>query len=224
MTAGYLEQHHTFMKPIHESEQATLAPTRITSYICIHRHCRHLQTQANALQQPAVEAMTLPALPPTVTTPPTHIRMISWTSNLTKGNQQLDKWYQRMGHPPPTVFQGTQKVKPYCSLPILCQGKATQSSERQGRAEQCILTWYHVSHGPRSSRLRLRVFPPCVSDSRWSCPRNPTIVKSIDCHSSYLSFIDTITRYIWVFPLKSKHPPIELIDKFLSRYGNKHPH
>ena len=43
-----------------------------------------------------------------------------------------------------------------------------------------------------------------------------TIIKSIEGNTSYLSIVDAATRYLWVFPLKSKQPPIELVDKFLS--------
>jgi hypothetical protein len=46
----------------------------------------------------------------------------------------------------------------------------------------------------------------------------------MDIHHTSLSIIDVATRYLWIFPLKSKHPPIALIDKLLHRYGNKHPH
>jgi hypothetical protein len=52
-------------------------------------------------------------------------------------------------------------------------------------------------------------------------PTGPTIVKSIDGHTTYLSIVDAATRHLWVFPLKTKHPPIGLIDKFLNRYGTK---
>ena len=53
-------------------------------------------------------------------------------------------------------------------------------------------------------------------------PSSTTIVKSIEGNTTYLSIVDAATRYLWVFPLKSKQPPIELVDKFLSRYGSKH--
>ena len=54
-------------------------------------------------------------------------------------------------------------------------------------------------------------------------PSNITIIKSIEGSTSYRSIVDAVTRYLWVFPLKSKQPPIEeLVDKFLSRYGSKH--
>ena len=46
-----------------------------------------------------------------------------------------------------------------------------------------------------------------------------TIIKSHDGFSSYLLIIDAATRYIWVFLLKSKDPPIAIIDQFLNKHG-----
>ena len=36
---------------------------------------------------------------------------------------------------------------------------------------------------------------------------------------AYLLIIDAASRYVFAFPLKSKHPPINIIDKFLDKYG-----
>jgi hypothetical protein len=46
-----------------------------------------------------------------------------------------------------------------------------------------------------------------------------TIIKSHGGFSSYLLIIDAATRYIWTFLLKSKDPPIALIDQFLNKHG-----
>jgi hypothetical protein len=46
-----------------------------------------------------------------------------------------------------------------------------------------------------------------------------TVLKSHDGFSSYLLIIDAATRYIWVFLLKSKDPPIAIIDQFLTKHG-----
>jgi hypothetical protein len=50
-----------------------------------------------------------------------------------------------------------------------------------------------------------------VRDS--AVPAGPTIIKSIEGHTAYLSIVDAATRYLWVSPLKNKHPPIALINK-----------
>jgi hypothetical protein len=38
-------------------------------------------------------------------------------------------------------------------------------------------------------------------------------------YNSYLLIVDAASRYLWAFLLKNKDPPIELIDKFLSKHG-----
>eukprot|EP00804_Cyclotella_cryptica_P024685 CCRYP_001671-RA/>CCRYP_001671-RA protein AED:0.29 eAED:-0.05 QI:0/0/0/0.33/1/1/3/0/660 len=39
--------------------------------------------------------------------------------------------------------------------------------------------------------------------------------------SSYLLVVDKTTRYTWIFPTKSKKPPVEIIRLFLSKYGHE---
>ena len=46
------------------------------------------------------------------------------------------------------------------------------------------------------------------------------IQQSHDGYTSYLLIIDAASRYIFVFPLKSGAPLINIIDMFLKRYGN----
>ena len=46
-----------------------------------------------------------------------------------------------------------------------------------------------------------------------------TVVTSRNGHTAYLLIIDAATRYLWVFPVKTKQPPIDLLDTFLTRHG-----
>jgi hypothetical protein len=39
-------------------------------------------------------------------------------------------------------------------------------------------------------------------------------------YSAYLIIVDAATRYVFYFPLKSRSPPLALIDKFLSKNGH----
>jgi transposase InsO family protein len=48
-----------------------------------------------------------------------------------------------------------------------------------------------------------------------------TTITSLDGFRSYLSLEDRKTRYQWVFPTKQKTPPLDIIDTFLQRHGNK---
>jgi hypothetical protein len=46
-------------------------------------------------------------------------------------------------------------------------------------------------------------------------------VTSWDGFSSYLLIVDEDLRYIWVFLTKSKEPPVDIIDAFMTRFGHK---
>ena len=48
-----------------------------------------------------------------------------------------------------------------------------------------------------------------------------TLLRSRQGFGSYLLIIDEYTRYIWVFPTKTKEPPIEVVDQFLMTYKLK---
>jgi hypothetical protein len=133
-----------------------------------------------------------------------------------------------MGHPLPQVLQRTQKVVegiphlPNVSPNFHCRfyDKVKQHKAARGKAEHNNAylpgTMFHMDLGFFRGPSNL---PEVVHDG--AAPANPTLVKSIEGDTSYLSIVDAATRYLWVFLLKSKHPPIELLDKFLSRYGNK---
>ena len=44
------------------------------------------------------------------------------------------------------------------------------------------------------------------------------LLRSRQGFGSYLLVIDEYTRYIWIFPTKTKRPPIEVVDQFLMTY------
>ena len=45
------------------------------------------------------------------------------------------------------------------------------------------------------------------------------MVKSFDDYSSYLAIVDECTRYICLFLCRSKHPPIGIMNEFLTKFG-----
>ncbi len=58
------------------------------------------------------------------------------------------------------------------------------------------------------------------------CPKDEEgrTITSLDGYRSYLLIIDRKTRYTWVFLTKSKKPPLETVDKFLSEHGHPTAH
>ena len=60
------------------------------------------------------------------------------------------------------------------------------------------------------------------SRSDYSRPdkRSDPVIASWDEYSSYLLIVDEASRFIWVFLTKSKDPPIDIIGKFLQKFGH----
>ena len=48
-----------------------------------------------------------------------------------------------------------------------------------------------------------------------------TIIVSREGYIGFLTIIDVATRYLWVFPIKNKDPPIKLLNTFLTKRGIK---
>jgi hypothetical protein len=46
------------------------------------------------------------------------------------------------------------------------------------------------------------------------------VVHSYDGYSSYLLIVDEASRHVWAFLTKSKAPPLDIIDAFLTRHGH----
>ena len=61
-----------------------------------------------------------------------------------------------------------------------------------------------------------------ASSTDYSRPNkiNDRVVNSWDGYSSYLLIVDEASRYIWVFLTKSKEPPLDILDSFLTRFGH----
>ncbi len=56
----------------------------------------------------------------------------------------------------------------------------------------------------------------------YSCPDkcSDRVIASWDGYSSYLLIVDEASCFILVFLTKSKDPPIDIIDKFLQKFGH----
>lgn len=60
-----------------------------------------------------------------------------------------------------------------------------------------------------------------ASTSDYSRPdkKRDRIIQSYDGYNSYLIVVDEASRYVWVFLCKSKDPPLNIIHKFLRKFG-----
>jgi hypothetical protein len=142
---------------------------------------------------------------------------------VTKSNQtESELWMLRLGSPGedqldmlpgnatgiPSVFE----YHPFRFLDFKEQARvrkqaAQRSAERTSEAKKR----YYMDFGfMRSSR----------SDYSRPNKRYDRVISSWDGYSSYLLIVDEASRFIWVFLTKSKDPPIDIIDKFLQKFGH----
>ena len=174
------------------------------------------QRQINATHQPHSS--------PSITNPQRNSTLHDSTKPLPI--KQLELWHQRMGHPSPTTLRHTTQVVegipnlptatshfhcPFCDI-----SKITKLSGNKQATRETFLpgTAYHMDvgfiRGPQNLSELI---------SREATTPGNTTIFSHDGYSAYLLIIDAATRYIFCFPLKSKSPPIDIIDKFLAKHG-----
>jgi hypothetical protein len=62
-----------------------------------------------------------------------------------------------------------------------------------------------------------------ASSTNYDTPNLATdcVVQSFDGYVTYVLIVDEGSRYVWVFPRKSKEPPTDLISHFLQMYGHR---
>ncbi len=55
----------------------------------------------------------------------------------------------------------------------------------------------------------------------YQCPNKASngVVTSFDGFTSYLFIVDEASHHMWVFLTSTKDPPLDLIDKLLTRFG-----
>jgi hypothetical protein len=131
-----------------------------------------------------------------------------------------------MGHPSPRTLWNTTRVVeglpafptgnshfhcPFCDVAKLTKISGNKQSTRNSFLPG---TTFHMDVGFVQGPQNLKEL---LCDS-YVTPQSTTQL-SHDGYSSYLTIIDAASRFIFCFPLKSKSPPIGLIDKFLAKHG-----
>jgi transposase InsO family protein len=139
----------------------------------------------------------------------------------------VEQWHQRMGHISPKAMEQTQKhvlgipklpPVPSCfSCPFCDKAKLTKAPRNKKTTREILQpgVQFHMDCGFFSgpSNLQDVLHKGATPDT--------TIATSRDGYEGYLLIIDAASRYIWVFLLKSRHPPVDIIDKFLKQNGRK---
>jgi hypothetical protein len=161
----------------------------------------------------------------------------TWTSQAPQAIKHMELWHQRMGHPSPWTLRNTTKVVdglpqfpnadslfhcPFCDIakmtncPFCDIAKMTKSSSNKQSTRDSFLpgTAFHMDIGFIRGPKNLKE----IMGNSYVTPQ-ATSQLSHDGYSAYLSIINAASRFIFCFPLKSKSPPIDLIDKFFSKHS-----
>jgi len=143
--------------------------------------------------------------------------------HVTKSNQTISElWMLRLGSPGehqldllpgnatgiPSVFE----YHPFRFLDFKEQARVRKQAAQ--RSAECITEAkkrFYMDFGfMRSSR----------SDYSRPDKHSDRVIASWDGFSSYLLIVDEASQYIWVFLTKSKTSPLDIIDKFLRKFGH----
>ena len=135
--------------------------------------------------------------------------------------KNLEIWHQCLGHIAPTTLRSTQQVVegipqlptatsqfhcPFCDIAKLQKQPTAKQTNRDAFIPG---TAYHMDLG--------FIGGPSQNHTKHHKPQ--TEQRSYEGHIAYLLIINAATRYIFAFPLKSKHPLIDTIDRFLTKNG-----
>ena len=148
------------------------------------------------------------------------------TINKLSSAQHLELWHQQMGHLSNHVLRATQQnvfgipklptnLDSVFSFPFCNQAKLQKTWNHKPTTGKVFIpgSKFHMDLGYVSGPANL---PEVV---KYGKKPSKTTKPSIDGFEMYLLIIDAASRYIWVFPLKTKEPPLILIEKFLRRFG-----
>jgi transposase InsO family protein len=130
-----------------------------------------------------------------------------------------------MGHPSPDTLRSTTQVVegipplphdtsffhcPFCDMAKMQKQSGNPTSLRDNFMPG---TAYHMDLGFIRGPNNL---PDVIKNSA-----TPTFTSQLshDGYNAYLLIIDAASRYIFCFLLKSKSPPVQIIDQFLAKHG-----
>ena len=192
----------------------------------IAKEVNNYRTQIHRVQCATINKLTQQSQPPP--------QSKSWTSGLstiinngglTTKMKNLELWHQRYGHISPSTLNKTQKVvdgipqlpssAPFFKCPFCEKSKMTKyhGCKRDPKEKFIAGQSFHMDlsfvSGPSNLQEVLH----------QNAKATTNLKKSRNGHIGFLTIIDAATRYLWTIPLKSKEPPIKIIDRFLTKHG-----
>mmetsp|Transcript_12630 Transcript_12630/g.36754 ORF Transcript_12630/g.36754 Transcript_12630/m.36754 type:complete len:1246 (+) Transcript_12630:2039-5776(+) len=143
---------------------------------------------------------------------------------------QAELWHQRLGHTGhyqlkhlPKCSTGipqsvSANIHPFqqCTICEHARHRANPKGDTTDVSQLVAGQRFHVDFGfMRASSVSYKP----VYTKRGRIDSTQRVVQSLDGHVAYLIIVDAVSRYTWVFPTKSKHPPITIITVFLKQFG-----
>jgi hypothetical protein len=150
-----------------------------------------------------------------------------------KGDQlTTELWHQRMAHPGTAKLRKTQQhttgipalgpAHPLFGCSSCNMGKLakqargkTDSREANAKGERFHMD-YGFFRGPKHLQRKIK---RKYGDATAASMQHKPILESREGYVAYLLIVDGHTRKVWVYPTKTKEPPIETVDLFLQRFG-----
>lgn len=141
----------------------------------------------------------------------------------------FEVWHQRLTHCSEQKMQKTQQhvegIPPFrqLTLPSFVQCRACDVATLKKAPRGPETTVLRPLHPGQVLHMDLGFFRgPSNLVEVYEChtPPSPKLVESRQGFVCYLLIIDCCTRYIGIFPLRSKSVPPELINIFLQTHGN----
>jgi hypothetical protein len=190
-------------------------------------HIDNVPIQARATNQPKSHRSTPKCTVWQGPSPPTPKQTQASGSQL-----QTELWHQRMAHPGLAKLKKTQQhtngipnlgpAHPLfgchnCDMGKLAKqarGK-TDSRQAQAKGERFHMD-YGFFRGPKHLQGQIK---RKYGDMTIASLKHKPILESREGYVAYLLIVDGYTRKVWVYPTKSKDPPIETVDLFLQRFG-----
>jgi hypothetical protein len=156
----------------------------------------------------------------------------------TTGSQlQTELWHQRMAHPGAAKLKKTQQhtngipslgaAHPLFGCNNCNMGKIekqargkTDSREAQANGERFHMD-YGFFRGPKhlQRHIKRKYGKMTLAHPTNEKRKHKPIIESREGYVAYLLIIDGNSRKTWVYPTKTKEPPIQTVDLFLQRFG-----
>ena len=149
-------------------------------------------------------------------------------AQITNSMKHLELWHQRMGHiHPRTLAETCKHVEGMPPIPakasfFKCPFCDKAKMRKRARQKEALCERFHPGTSYHMDFVFISGPANLQEVVNKGMGAEPNLCSDRHGNTAFLLIICAATRYIWVFPVKSKHPPIAIIDQFLKKHGKAH--